>query len=138
MKANSKRTQETCCPKPMMLVGAGQLTSAIWKLGDEESGWRYRFSVVRQSAPSGCVTDLFQPVDLIHFIKLIQVLATEIANDGCLTHDERLMLRNLAQRLDEFLGRAADETDGKTIPNTRNNFQDDHSKGTPHGQETHT
>jgi len=138
MKANSKRTQEPCRPKPMMLVGAGPLTSAIWKLGNEESGWRYRFNVVRQSAPGGCVTDLFQPMDLIHFIKLIQVLAAEIANDGCLTHDEHLMLRNLAQRLNEFLGRAAVETEGETTLNTRNNSLDDHKKGRPHGQATHT
>ena len=138
MKANSKLTQEPCCPKPMMLVGAGTLTSAIWKLGNKESGWRYRFSVVRQSAPSGCVTDLFQPMDLIHFIKLNQVLATEIANDVCLTHDERVMLKNLAVQLDGILGRTADETEGETTPNTRNNSQDDHSKGRPHGHATHT
>ena len=50
MKANSKLTQEPCCPKPTMLVGAGPLTSAIWKLGNDESGWRYRFNVVRQSS----------------------------------------------------------------------------------------
>jgi len=122
----------------MMLVGAGPLTSAIWKLGDEESGWRYRFNVVRQSTPNGCVTDLFQPMDLICFIKLIQVLATEIAHDGCLTHDEHLMLRNLAQRLNEFLGRATDETEDETTPNTRNNSQDYQRKDIPHGQATHT
>jgi len=138
MKANSKRTQETCCPKPVMLVGAGPLTSAIWKLGNEESGWRYRFNVVRQSAPGGCVTDLFQPMDLIHFIKLIQVLAAEIANDGCLTHDERVMLKNLAVQLDECLGGAADETEDQAISATTNNSQDDHSKGRPHGQSAHT
>jgi len=130
--------QKSFSPKPMMLVGAGPLISAIWKLGDEESGWRYRFNVVRQSAPSGCVTDLFQPVDLIHFVRLIQVLATEIANDGCLTHDVHLMLRNLAQRLNEFLGRAAVETEDETTPNTRNNSQDYQRKDIPHGQATHT
>ena len=138
MKANSKRTQETCCPKPMMLVGAGQLTSTIWKLGDEESGWRYRFNVVRQSAPSGCVTDLFQPIDLICFIKLIQVLATEIANDGCLTHDERVMLKNLAVQLDEFLGGDADETEDEAILATTHNSQDDRNKGTQHGHSAHS
>ncbi len=125
--------QQSFRPKPMMHVGAGPLTSAIWKLGDEESGWRYRFNVVRQSVPSECVTDLFQPMDFIHFVRLIQVLVAEIANDGCLTHDERLMLRTLAQRLDEFLGRASDETENETTPNTRNNSQVDHSKGTAHG-----
>ena len=138
MKANTKLTQEPCCPKPMMLVGAGPLTSTIWKLGNEESGWRYRFNVARQLLASECVTDLFQPMDLIQFVKLIQVLATEIANDGCLTHDVHLMLRNLAQRLDELLGRAANEAEDERTPNTSNNSQDDHSKGRPHGQSAHT
>ena len=125
--------QKSFRPKPMMHVGAGPLTSSIWKLGDDESGWRYRFNVVRQSVRNGCVTDLFQPMDLIQFVKLIQVLATEIANDGCLTHDEHVMLRTLAQRLDEFLGRAADDTESDTNSNARNNSQDGHSKGTTHG-----
>ena len=88
----------------MMLVGAGQLTSTIWKLGNEECGWRYRFNVVRQSSDHGHFTDLFQPNDLIHFIKLIQVLAAVIADDGCLSQPERIMLSKLAVRLDEFLG----------------------------------
>lgn len=137
MKANSKLTQEPCCSKPTMLVGAGPLTSAIWRLGNAESGWRYRFNVVRQSVPSQCVTDLFQPMDLIHFVRLNQVLAAEISNDGCLTHDEHVMLRTLAQRLDEFLGCAADKTERETNSNSRNNSQDDHSKGTTHGQTAH-
>ncbi len=138
MKANSKLTQEPCCPKPMMLVGAGPLTSTIWKLGNAESGWRYRFNMVRQSIPNGCITDLFQPIDLAQFVKLIQVLAVEIANDGCLTHGERLMLRSLTRQLDEILGGTADKTEGETTPNTRKNSLDDHKKGTPHGQATHT
>jgi len=122
----------------MMLVGAGPLTSTIWKLGNEESGWRYRFNVARQLVASECVTDLFQPMDLIHFVKLVQVLAAEIANDGCLTHNERMMLKNLARQLDEFLGGAANEAEDERTPNTSNNSQDDHSKGTPHGHATYT
>jgi len=77
-------------------------------------------------------------MDLIQFVKLIQVLATEIANDGCLTHDERVMLINLAVQLDEFVGGAADEPDAEVIPATLDNSQDDHSKGTQHGHATHT
>ena len=130
MKANSKLTQEPCCPKPMMLVGAGPLTSTIWKLGNEESGWRYRFNVARQLVASECVTDLFQPMDLIHFVKLVQVLAAEIANDGCLTHDESMMLKNLLRQLDEILGGATDEPEGATTPNTRINSPDKYSRGT--------
>ncbi|HQX53057.1 MAG TPA: hypothetical protein PLR25_24265 [Planctomycetaceae bacterium] len=130
--------QKSFRPKPMMHVGAGPLTSSIWKLGDEESGWRYRFNVVRQLVPSGWATDLFQPVDLVHFVRLIQVLAVEISNDGCLTHDERLMLSSLTRQLNEILGGAANETEGKAIPATINNSQGDQRKDIPHDHSTHT
>jgi hypothetical protein len=92
-------------PLPIELVGAGRLISSIWKLGGVESGWRYRFNVVRRSKDRCHFTDLFQPNDLIHFIKLIQVLAAVISADGCLTPAERTMLTGLAVKLDEFLGR---------------------------------
>jgi hypothetical protein len=92
-------------PRPMELAGAGPLMSSIWKLGGVESGWRYRFNVVRRSKDRCHFTDLFQPNDLIHFIKLIQVLAAVISADGCLTPAERTMLTGLAVKLDEFLGR---------------------------------
>jgi len=130
--ANPKHFQRSD-PKPIEIVGAGPLLSTIWKLGSEHSSWRYRFNVVRQTSDRGIVTDLFQPTDLIHFVKLIQVLAAVIADDGCVTHDEHLMLRTLAQRLDEFLGRAANKTQLATNSNARNNSQDDHSIGRPHG-----
>jgi len=123
---------------PMEIVGAGPLLSTIWKLGDEHTGWRYRFNLTRQTSARGVFTDLFQPLDLVNFIKLIQVVAAEIANDGCLTQDERLMLRNLVQQLDVFLGDAADGTERNTIPTTINNSQGDASKDRSHGQATHT
>ena len=91
-------------PRSMELAGAGPLMSSIWKLGGEQSGWRYRFSIVRRSMDRSHFTDLFQPNDLIHFIKLIQVLAAVITADGCLTPTERTMLTGLAVKLDEFLG----------------------------------
>ena len=91
-------------PRPMELAGADPLMSSIWKLGGEQSGWRDRFSIVRRSKDRAHFTDLFQPNDLIHFIKLIQVLAAVITADGCLTPAERTMLTGLAVKLDEFLG----------------------------------
>ena len=103
-------------PRPMEIIGAGPLLSTIWKLGGEHTGWRYRFSIVRQTSDSGFVTDLFQPTDLIHFIKLIQVLATVIADDGCLTQAERTTLRNLAAQLDDFLGGANVEANEDVAP----------------------
>ena len=119
MKSTVNQTQVTAPhPKPMVLVGAGPLTSAIWKLGSEQSGWRYRFNAVRQTSDRGQFTDLFQPTDLIHFVKLIQVLATVIADDGCLTQSERTTLRNLSAQLDDFLGGANIEANEDAAPAT--------------------
>ena len=121
MKSTVNQTQVTAPhPKPMVLVGAGPLTSAIWKLGSEQSGWRYRFNVVRQTSDRRQFTDLFQPTDLIHFVKLIQVLAAVIADEGCLTQTERTMLRNLAAELDNFLGGATVEKDEDAAPTHMN------------------
>lgn len=97
-------------PKPMAMVGAGPLTSAIWKTGDEQGGWRYRFNLFRQLAPTGHVSQLFQPTDLTHLVKLTQVLAAVLADDGCLSAAERRLLRELATTLDEVTRRLTSAT----------------------------
>jgi hypothetical protein len=112
-------------PRPIELVGAGRLISNIWKLGGVDSGWRYRFNVVRQSSDHEHFTDLFQPNDLIHLIKLIQVLAAVIADDGCLSQPERIMLRRLAVRLDEFLGDECSPTNEDPTPNSEPSLHND-------------
>ena len=112
-------------PLPIELVGAGRLISSIWKLGGVDSGWRYRFNVVRQSSDHEHFTDLFQPNDLIHFIKLIQVLAAVIADDGCLSQPERIMLRRLAVRRDEFLGDECSPTNEDPTPNSEPSLHSD-------------
>lgn len=89
-------------PKPMAMVGSGPLTSAIWKSGDEQGGWRYRFNLFRQLAGNGHVSQLFQPADLTHLVKLTQVLAAVLADDGCLSARQRQSLRELATQLDEI------------------------------------
>ncbi len=109
----------------MELAGAGPLMSSIWKLGGEQSGWRYRFSIVRRSMDRSHFTDLFQPNDLIHFIKLIQVLAAVIADDGCLSQPERIMLRRLAVRLDEFLDGECSTTNEDPTPNSEPSLHND-------------
>jgi len=109
----------------MELAGAGPLMSSIWKLGGEQSGWRYRFSIVRRSKDRCHFTDLFQPNDLIHFIKLIQVLAAVIADDGCLSQPERIMLSRLAVRLDEFLGCEAFELNEDATKDPQHSLHND-------------
>jgi len=93
--------------KPYCSLGAGCLTSFLWKIGDQSSGWRYRFNLFRLAAKGGRVSQLFRPNDLMHFVKLVQVIASVIADDGCLSSVERDVLRRLATELDGVLIRAA-------------------------------
>ncbi len=94
-------------PKPYCSVGAGQLTSFVWKSGDDSAGWRYEFNLFRLAADGGRVSQLFAPADLMHFVKLTQVLAAVIADDGCLSPLDRGVLKRLAADLDTMLSRAA-------------------------------
>lgn len=88
--------------KPYTLAGAGQLTATIWKNSDEPSGWTYRFNIVRTSA-AGRVSQRFHPRDLRNFVKLMQVLAFTLADDGCLECSLRRELSDLADRLQTVL-----------------------------------
>jgi hypothetical protein len=82
------------------MLGAGQLTSAIWKTGDERSGWNYRFNVYRLSSRTGRASQLLRPADVLDLVKLSQVLAAVLADDGCMAAEERRTLDELAARLD--------------------------------------
>lgn len=90
-------------PKPYCSVGAGQLTSFIWKSGDEQAGWRYQFNIFRLRSKGSRVTQLFAPRDLFHFVKLVQVLAAVLADDGCLSAVDRGVLQRLSRNLDALL-----------------------------------
>ncbi len=100
-------SRRSTMPKPYCSVGAGRLTSFVWKSGDDHSGWRYQFNLFRLAANGGRVSQLFAPADLIHFVKLTQVLAAVIADDGCLSPIDRGVLKRLAADLDQMLSRAA-------------------------------
>jgi hypothetical protein len=119
--------------KPMAMVGAGPLTSAIWKSGDEQSGWRYRFNLFRQLSRNGQVSQLFRPADLIHFVKLTQVLAAVLADDGCLTANDRRSLQQIAQDLDAVIERhgLSSEADEPCEPHSTTPTN---TKGAWHGQ----
>lgn len=94
-------------PKPMGMVGAGSLTSMIWKTGDATSGWRYHFNLFRTAARGGRISQLFTPADVIHLVKLANILAAVLADDGCLSPVERGVLKRLATELDEWWSRQA-------------------------------
>lgn len=115
--------------KPMAMIGAGPLTSALWKSGDEHSGFRYRFNLFRQLSGTGHVSQLFRPTDLMHFVKLTRVLAAVLADDGCLKATQRASLRSLATELDEVLRRSGIEdvaySDGTARRNSTHHYNHD-------------
>jgi hypothetical protein len=87
--------------KPYAMVGAGALTSAIWKSGDDTAGWHYSFNVFRMS-PNGTVEQRFCPHDLAYLLNLVRVIAAVIAEDGCLPAALRSELERLESLLDQI------------------------------------
>lgn len=95
-----KRPKRRALQKPYAMLGAGRLASALWKAGDERCGWRYRFNVYRMSGRSGEVCQLLRPGDVLDLVKLAQVLAAVLVDDGCVSGRERRVLGDLAARLE--------------------------------------
>jgi hypothetical protein len=85
--------------QPYAALGAGPLTSFLWKSGDEQQGWQYRFNLFRQTRHSGQVSQSFRPADLAKLIRLCQLLAVTLADDGCLDPELRDELTQLAVAL---------------------------------------
>jgi len=121
-------------PKPMGMVGAGPLTSMIWKTGDQDAGWRYRFNLFRTSARGGRVSQLFTPADVIHFVKLAHVLAKVLADDGCLSPIERGVLKRLAAELDEWWSRQPQKTPRNGQASQNGHFSSHSTDGDHHGE----
>lgn len=120
--------------KPMGMVGAGPLTSMIWKSGEEDAGWRYRFNLFRTTARGGRVSQLFTPADVIHFVRLAHVLAEVLADDGCLSPIERGVLKRLAAELDEWWSRQTRKTAGNGQTPQNGHFSSHATEGDRHGE----
>ena len=125
-------------PKPMGMVGAGPLTSTIWKTGDERGGWSYRFNLFRMSTRGGRVSQLFRPTDLVDFVKIARVLASVIADDGCLSRIDRAVLKRLAAELDDLLGHSNETSIGITEPDTHPETTNNQEKGGRNGNTPHS
>ena len=94
------RTKQLTASKPYEILGAGQLVSTVWKTGDSCGGWQYRFNVYRMSECNGHVSQLLRPADVESMVKLCQVLAMTLADDGCVPAEQRQKLADLAAKLD--------------------------------------
>jgi hypothetical protein len=86
--------------QPYAVLGAGELVSHLQKNGNEVRHGQYRFNVFRLTQDSGEVSHVLGPSDLQDIVKLCQVLAFTIADDGCLPADLRQQLFDLADDLD--------------------------------------
>lgn len=93
--------------KPHTLVGAEQLTATVYKTGDELIGFEYRFNIVRLNNRTGRVNQWFRPDDLLAIVKLTRVLASELADDGCIAPELRRQLVQLAVMLERTLAEAS-------------------------------
>ena len=100
-RTNDRRTELS--RKPIAIVGAGKLIASIWKSGDEQAGWRYRFNLFRLSHGSGRVSQLLAPCDVADLVKLARVLASTLADDGCLAPQQRQALIDLAADIDQII-----------------------------------
>lgn len=67
----------------------------LWKTGDEHSGWEYRFNIVRGPTLHESFNPMLEPADLSDLVKLVQVMASVIDDDGCLHAADRERLRSL-------------------------------------------
>ena len=95
-----KPNAHTTTVKPSAMLGAGPLVSAIWRFGRKRSGWTCRFNIYRSNARTGRVSQLLRPGDVPDLIKLCQVLATTLADDGSIPARQRRKLADLAVKLD--------------------------------------
>jgi hypothetical protein len=100
---DANEVRKTANNRPYAMLGAGRLTSAVWKEGDDDSGWHYRFNIFRMNRPSGRVSQRYRPQDVVDLARLAQVLAFALSDDGCMDSELRDDLSCLAACLDQVL-----------------------------------
>lgn len=97
--------------QPIAVLGAGQLVSHLYRHDGESGQSEYRFSVCRLT-DSFRTTHGLRPRDLPDLVKLCQVLAFAIEDDGWLSPAMRTELRNLFDELDEITRRWSEAAHG--------------------------
>ena len=97
--------------EPIAVLGAGDLVSYLHRGNDAEDPANYRFSFFRlsQELPS---THELRPCDLPDVVKLCQILAFAIVDDGWIPRQTRDSLRELVDALDSVTRRWSNALDG--------------------------
>ena len=96
---------------PVAVLGAGELVSHLHRGDDGEDPANYGFSVFRLSRGLKATHEL-RPCDLRDVVKLCQVLAFAIVDDGWVPTETSNSLRNLFDELDILTRRWSSTDDG--------------------------
>lgn len=94
--------------QPVAVLGAGELVSHLYRHDDEHGRSEYRFSVNRLT-DSLQTTSALRARDLSDLVKLSQVLAFAIEDDGWVSEARRRELRELFDDLDQVTRQWRDE-----------------------------
>ena len=86
--------------RPYFQVGAGCLSSAVYKSHEGGEDWRYRFNVVKTQFETGRLVHWLEPEDVKDLLKLIQVLCAELACDGCMHPEQKRELDWISKSLE--------------------------------------
>ena len=93
------------------MLGAGDLVSHLYRAGEVGEVAEYRFSVFRLNRQLQTTHEL-HPSDLHDMVKLCQVLAFAIVDDGWLPKETSDSLRQLCDQLDGLTRHWSDRDDG--------------------------
>ena len=94
----------TLAEQPIAVLGAGELVSHLYRASDASGSANYRFNIFRLHCDLQ-TTHEFRPSNLPDLIKLCQVLAFAIEDDGWVCVATRERLRDLLNDLDEITRR---------------------------------
>ena len=83
--------------QPIAVLGAGELVSHLTRADDGH----YQFNVFR-FGENAIATHALRPSDLRNMLKLCQVVAFAIVDDGWIANDQRLELLDLMTKLDQI------------------------------------
>lgn len=97
--------------QPIAVVGAGDLVSHLHRHSDELHPAIYRYSIFRFSREFE-VTHGLRACDLRDIVKLCQVLAFTMVDDGWLRSNEREVVIELVDALDELTRRWSETNHG--------------------------
>ena len=87
--------------EPVAVVGAGDLISHLFRTTNDMSEAEYRFGLMRLETDLEATHSL-RSSDLRDIVKLCQVLAISILDDGWLDGNQSFVIEELVQSLDEI------------------------------------